>query len=158
MGKQNIWIVKNNLKWIFTRCPNFIYLTLLHNEIKINIADTAGGGLTFGRYCRKKQMKITGSKILNPKRPLKGYFLYFTTWALFYHLLTSKWVVKFLVFKIAPVGSYGPAKMRSSSHIPSKVNGAPFEISKYKSDGVASLILTLLKCEKNIYPCAWLHV
>ena len=59
-------------------------------------------------------------------------------------------MVTFLVFKIAPVGSYGPAKMRSSSHIPSKVNGAPFEISKYKSDSVASLILTLLKCEKNI--------
>ena len=47
-------------------------------------------------------------------------------------------MVKFLVFKIAPVGSYGPVKIRSSSHIPSKVNGAPFEISKYKSDGVAS--------------------
>ena len=58
------------------------------------------------------------------------------------------------IFKIAPVRSYGPAKMRSSSHIPSKVNGSPFEISKYKSDGVASLILTLLKCERNIYPCA----
>ena len=28
-----------------------------------------------------------------------------------------------LVFKIAPLGSYGQAKMRSSSHIPSKVNG-----------------------------------
>ena len=80
----------------------------------------------------------------------KGYFLYFTTWALFYHLLTSKWVVKFLVFKIAPVGSYGPAKMRSSSHIPSKVNGSPLEVSKYKSNSVVSLILTLLKFEKNI--------
>ena len=68
--------------------------------------------------------------------------------------ISFKCGVKFLVFKIAPVGSYGPAKMRSSSHIPSKVNGAPFEISKYKSDGVASLILTLLKCEKNILPCA----
>ena len=38
-----------------------------------------------------------------------------------------------LVFKIAPFGSYGPDKMRSSSHIPSKVDGAHFEISKYKS-------------------------
>ena len=42
-------------------------------------------------------------------------------------------MVKFLVFKIAPVGSYGPAKIRSSSHIPSTVNGDSFKISKYKS-------------------------
>ena len=63
-----------------------------------------------------------------------------------------------LVFKIAPVGSYGPAKMRSSSHIPSNVNGAPFEISKYRSDGVASLILTLLKCEKTLSPDLYFEI
>ena len=76
---------------------------------------------------------------------MKGYFLYFTTWALFYHLLKSKCVVKFLVFKIAPLGSYGPAKMRSSSHIPSKVNGSPFELSKYKSGAGLNVFYTFQK-------------
>ena len=42
-------------------------------------------------------------------------------------------MVKLLVFKIASVGSHGPAKMKSSFHIPSKVNGALLKLSKYKS-------------------------
>ena len=44
-------IYKNNKKEIlngfFTLCPNFISLTLFNDEIKINMADTVGSGLTF---------------------------------------------------------------------------------------------------------------
>ena len=50
-------------------------------------------------HCRSKDSYIKGA--VQDLRP----------WALFYHLLTSKWVVKFLVFRTAPLGSYGPAKM-----------------------------------------------
>ena len=35
--------LKKNLKWV----PHFISLTLYHDEIKINMADTVGDGLVF---------------------------------------------------------------------------------------------------------------
>ena len=50
LRKQFIWTIMKNLKMASLHCPNFMSMTLFHDEIKINMSETVGGGLTFVRY------------------------------------------------------------------------------------------------------------
>ena len=88
-----------------------------------------------------------GSWIKNPLWPLWTTVLFVRNKILLfaiYFVCCSVWVQPTNVtsFKIAPVGSYGPAKIRSSSQSPSKVNGAPFEFSKYLSQAQGKMFFS----------------